>query len=354
MNGLKNDDPFLNKLGSSNSQGMFGEMNELDELDYDETYENEADYAGEEEDDDMMNANDYEDNEMLDDYDENNGDQMYDNENNNMTDSNNHNNQGGKKKLIRCSFWPLCEKGDACLFLHPNKPCTAFPNCQFGQLCHYVHPNCRYDGFCTRPDCPFTHNIKKGSLNAKETVAAPLVQVEQAATNVSAPLATAQDVPKVTINKIQPFVSNGTNPFSLVNKSVDATAATSTMSTTSTTSGSTLTVPTSVTATVFKSHFVPVPSGRILFPLQSSAFHHHHHHASTNQYKLVSHGTGKPTSAVGIPLPVSVFLTLILTEQQKVGGHLNRIRYLKSTFERVSIIQSVLNFVNIHRTRLSF
>jgi hypothetical protein len=39
-----------------------------------------------------------------------------------------------KKKLIRCAFWPMCDKGDQCPFLHPNKPCTAFPNCQFGQV----------------------------------------------------------------------------------------------------------------------------------------------------------------------------------------------------------------------------
>ncbi len=66
-----------------------------------------------------------------------------------------------KKKLIRCTFWPMCEKGDNCLFLHPNKPCTLFPNCTYGNLCHYLHPNCRYDGFCTRFDCTYTHMKKK-------------------------------------------------------------------------------------------------------------------------------------------------------------------------------------------------
>ena len=45
--------------------------------------------------------------------------------------------------------------------MHPNKPCTLFPNCTYGNLCHFLHPSCRYDGFCTRLDCAFTHVIKK-------------------------------------------------------------------------------------------------------------------------------------------------------------------------------------------------
>lgn len=75
-----------------------------------------------------------------------------------------------KKKLTRCSFWPMCDKGDQCQYLHPNKPCTAFPNCQFGNLCHYLHPSCRFDGFCTRPECPFTHVIKKPSAISIDSI----------------------------------------------------------------------------------------------------------------------------------------------------------------------------------------
>ncbi len=36
-----------------------------------------------------------------------------------------------------------------------------FPKCTYGNSCHYLHPSCRYDGFCTRLDCTFTHVIKK-------------------------------------------------------------------------------------------------------------------------------------------------------------------------------------------------
>ena len=62
-----------------------------------------------------------------------------------------------KKQNTRCVFWPNCEKADQCPFLHPTKPCLVFPNCPFGPACHYIHPACRYDGFCARFDCPFTH-----------------------------------------------------------------------------------------------------------------------------------------------------------------------------------------------------
>jgi hypothetical protein len=62
-----------------------------------------------------------------------------------------------KKQNTRCVFWPNCEKADLCPFLHPTKPCLVFPNCPFGPACHYIHPPCRYDGFCARFDCPFTH-----------------------------------------------------------------------------------------------------------------------------------------------------------------------------------------------------
>ena len=132
-----------------------------------------------------------------------------------------------KKKLIRCTFWPMCDKGDACPFLHPNKPCTTFPNCQFGQQCHYLHPSCRYDGYCTRLDCPYTHVIKKPSLNPSPvaikkqdsslTIPATGKQTTEQ-TNVSDTATSAQipsstgGGPKITINKIQPLYSLVNNP----------------------------------------------------------------------------------------------------------------------------------------------
>lgn len=105
-----------------------------------------------------------------------------------------------KKKLTRCTFWPMCDKGDQCQYLHPNKPCTAFPKCTFGNLCHYLHPSCRFDGFCTRPECPFTHVIKKPTL-ADASKADAILDGKTEVT--AAPGTPAGTAPKITINKIQ-------------------------------------------------------------------------------------------------------------------------------------------------------
>ncbi len=43
-----------------------------------------------------------------------------------------------KNRLIKCSEWPLCDKGDECAFLHPNRPCILFPNCQYGKNCRLI------------------------------------------------------------------------------------------------------------------------------------------------------------------------------------------------------------------------
>lgn len=151
----------------------------------------------------------------------NGGDEKMDNEN---TDE-----QVQKKKLTRCVFWPQCEKGDQCAYLHPNKPCTTFPNCPFGQQCHFLHPRCRYDGFCTRLDCPFVHMTKKPTpsapMVAKMNIAVPLGGSDDAGNEptsmdatVSAP--TGKSItPKITINKIQPI-------YNLVNKPPPAVAST--------------------------------------------------------------------------------------------------------------------------------
>jgi hypothetical protein len=78
-----------------------------------------------------------------------------------------------KNRLIKCSEWPLCDKGDECAFLHPNKPCILFPNCQYGKNCRYIHPVCRYDGFCARAECPFMHLVadnKEPTVSLNETL----------------------------------------------------------------------------------------------------------------------------------------------------------------------------------------
>ncbi|KAI6224076.1 Zinc finger CCCH domain-containing protein 14 [Aphelenchoides besseyi] len=60
----------------------------------------------------------------------------------------------------RCRFWPNCDRAEACVFHHPTKPCATFPNCSFGDKCLYIHPICKFNTRCTRPNCPFTHDLK--------------------------------------------------------------------------------------------------------------------------------------------------------------------------------------------------
>lgn len=211
MKGL-DDEKFLNKfgVGKSLSKRSFSEMDDenMDGIDYQTSYEDLNGDKGEYNEEELFD----EDQQMEDDEEEQ---------------------QMAKKKLIRCAFWPMCDKGEQCPYLHPNKPCTAFPNCQFGQLCHYLHPSCRYDGFCTRADCPFTHVIKKSGPPqpahsiSKEglNVSIPAAKTSQAdsgeaqlAINAQTPSnPTAKlSAPKITINKIQPY-------YSLVNKPTAAT-----------------------------------------------------------------------------------------------------------------------------------
>ncbi|XP_029281039.1 zinc finger CCCH domain-containing protein 14 isoform X3 [Cottoperca gobio] len=72
-----------------------------------------------------------------------------------------------KKGMERCRFWPVCKSGDECGYHHPTTQCKTFPTCKFGDKCLFVHPNCKYDGRCTKPDCPFTH------VSRRSTAAAP-------------------------------------------------------------------------------------------------------------------------------------------------------------------------------------
>lgn len=209
-----------------------------------------------------------------------------------------------KKKSIRCTFWPNCEKGEQCPFLHPNKPCTAFPQCPYGQKCHFVHPNCRYDGFCTRLDCPFTHNVKKTTSNMIPSVSATTdmqVQVtttttpvvsdggviskanEIAATTTATPTTTPvkSTGPKITINKIQqPY-------YSLVNKSATSNGGqviSTTITTMNTTAGQDL-------------QMAPVVAGQRPFSFASKPFHAtpNSFMASANQYMLINRTNTTPT-----------------------------------------------------------
>lgn len=101
-----------------------------------------------------------------------------------------------KHKHNRSSFWPNSDTGEPRQYLNPNKPITMYPS--------YPKPHfvtCRYDGFCTRPDCPFIHSVKK---------TAPIVEPPQTGdeTKQGDESPTKSTGHKITINKIQsPYYS---------------------------------------------------------------------------------------------------------------------------------------------------
>ncbi|CAN0310960.1 unnamed protein product [Lampetra planeri] len=78
-------------------------------------------------------------------------------------------------ELSRCRFWPGCSNGEACPFHHPTQCCKTFPNCKFGDRCLYIHPVCRFDGKCSKVECPFTHTEKRRPAQPAKPVAAPVV-----------------------------------------------------------------------------------------------------------------------------------------------------------------------------------
>uniref|UniRef100_A0A0N5APQ4 Zinc finger CCCH domain-containing protein 14 n=1 Tax=Syphacia muris TaxID=451379 RepID=A0A0N5APQ4_9BILA len=66
----------------------------------------------------------------------------------------------GEKIMERCKFWPNCRLEDACIYIHPTKPCSNFPNCKFGDRCIYLHYPCKFDRNCVNPHCPYVHSSK--------------------------------------------------------------------------------------------------------------------------------------------------------------------------------------------------
>ncbi|XP_061091699.1 zinc finger CCCH domain-containing protein 14-like isoform X1 [Conger conger] len=73
-----------------------------------------------------------------------------------------------RKVLERCRFWPACESRDKCSYHHPTTQCKTFPHCSFGDKCLFIHPNCKYNGQCTRVDCPYTHNSKRSVTSSSK------------------------------------------------------------------------------------------------------------------------------------------------------------------------------------------
>jgi hypothetical protein len=47
-----------------------------------------------------------------------------------------------RKPTIRCKFYPNCDKGARCSFLHSDQPepCQWFPDCKYGTKCRFYHP----------------------------------------------------------------------------------------------------------------------------------------------------------------------------------------------------------------------
>ncbi|KAK2846270.1 hypothetical protein Q7C36_011124 [Tachysurus vachellii] len=68
----------------------------------------------------------------------------------------------------RCKFWPACKSGDKCVYHHPTTQCRMFPSCSYGQKCLFIHPNCKYDGKCSKPNCPYTHISHRAVLQTAE------------------------------------------------------------------------------------------------------------------------------------------------------------------------------------------
>jgi len=45
-----------------------------------------------------------------------------------------------KSKVVRCSYWPNCNRGEECKFWHPKELCPNLNNCPDGDQCLYIHP----------------------------------------------------------------------------------------------------------------------------------------------------------------------------------------------------------------------
>nr|XP_037276088.1 zinc finger CCCH domain-containing protein 14-like isoform X1 [Rhipicephalus microplus] len=83
---------------------------------------------------------------------------------------------GASHILEKCRYWPACKNGDHCPYHHPSVPCKAFPNCKYRDKCLFIHPNCKYDAFCKRKDCLFTHASRRNFACPPPVVSSPSVQ----------------------------------------------------------------------------------------------------------------------------------------------------------------------------------
>jgi len=107
---------------------------------------------------------------------------------------------GDKPHIVRCQYWPNCNRGEACKFWHPKELCRKYPNCADGDRCLYIHPaplskpptkpqspafnshssdagsvtssssniECKFGANCTRPDCKFSHPSPAAKLTKQQ------------------------------------------------------------------------------------------------------------------------------------------------------------------------------------------
>ena len=80
-------------------------------------------------------------------------------------------NGSAESKKIRCKYAPNCNR-DGCPYFHPTETCTYFPACNRGNKCLFLHPevDCKFGLNCTRQNCVYKHpkgfNPKFASQNS--------------------------------------------------------------------------------------------------------------------------------------------------------------------------------------------
>ncbi|KAG1055622.1 hypothetical protein G6F43_002421 [Rhizopus delemar] len=83
-------------------------------------------------------------------------------------------------KKQRCKYWPNCNNGDSCPYVHPSVICRDFPNCpNKANECMFIHPEnatklntsaysqpsvklpypCKFFPYCNNPVCPYVHPL---------------------------------------------------------------------------------------------------------------------------------------------------------------------------------------------------
>jgi hypothetical protein len=85
-----------------------------------------------------------------------------------------------KSKVVRCSYWPNCNRGEECKFWHPKELCPNLNNCPDGDQCLYIHP--------AVPQNQLNKNKKKkseASLEVSENFALPKHTLQKKSSRIS-------------------------------------------------------------------------------------------------------------------------------------------------------------------------